>query len=177
MSGTLTTSDKHPWAKLPGESAKAYRAFELFRKLPTPRVAEYAWDAYKAERKIKSARPSAAWRGWKTEHDWEARAAAFDARELERANPEAADAIALARQRIIDALPTLIDRAIELATDPVEPDGAMLRDLLDRAGLVKPIKKTNAGNLTVSADAAQFNFNFDNMNTADIQTMIASLKE
>lgn len=165
MSGTLTTIERKPWAKLPSESAKAYRAFEIFLELPVPRVAERAWEIYKDERRLTGARPAPQWRKWKSQNDWEWRALQFDEAELAATEPELASAIDAARQKVIEALPDLIQVAIDAAKGG---DTKMLCDLFDRIGFLK--QKTKTSSATINAiGPSQFNFD---LGSADAEQLI-----
>ena len=80
-----------PWEKQPGETAKAYAAFLLYRDLPAiDRSVAAAWGRKKGRKKVEK---------WCTAHDWVNRAALNDAdlaarrrehmaKELERAQDD-----------------------------------------------------------------------------------------
>ena len=85
-------SERKPWERQPGETAKAYAAFLLYRDLPAiDRSVAAAWGRKKGRKRVER---------WCTAHDWVNRAAEHDsdlasrrrermAKELERSQDKA----------------------------------------------------------------------------------------
>lgn len=80
------------WERQPGEGREAFAAFKVYRELaPRDRSIDAAFNAANGHRKrIKKA--SGTWRRWSVEHDWVARADAWDShlREVELSAQEEA---------------------------------------------------------------------------------------
>ena len=135
-------SDRKPWERQPGETAKAYAAFLLYRDLPAvDRSVAAAWG-----RKLGGKQ----WERWCTAHDWVNRAAEHDSdlasrrrermeKELDRAKDDAAvliraalakvaeriqgmDADELAAGQIPAALRTLIELELKVLGGPVKTE-------------------------------------------------------
>jgi len=76
---------EHPWARQAGETAKAFDAFELFRRLGPNRTVQAAWDQYwdrpgnrrKAGGK-QAGQAQGYFRAWSSRHHWHERAVAWD---------------------------------------------------------------------------------------------------
>ena len=100
-------SDRKPWERQSGETAKAYAAFLLYRDLPAiDRSVAAAWG-----RKVGGKQ----WERWCTSHDWVNRAAEHDsdlasrrrervAKELERSEDEAVTLIRAALAKVAERL-------------------------------------------------------------------------
>jgi len=77
---------RQPWEREPGESAKAFAAFECYRRLPPgERSLQRAWEDHShrpgqmCERRGKEAgKPPGHWTGWMSRWHWTARALAWD---------------------------------------------------------------------------------------------------
>lgn len=84
---------KHPWGMRPGETAKAYQAFEVYRDLGPERSLE------KACRQLTTGSPLEVLKQWSTRHDWQARVRAFDEFVASRAADKAVETAASIRAR------------------------------------------------------------------------------
>jgi hypothetical protein len=89
---------EHPWAREAGETAKAFDAFELFRRLGPDRTVQGAWEQYwnRPGNRRKAGEKQAGlahgyFRAWSSRHCWHQRALAWDE-----------EVAALARDRELD---------------------------------------------------------------------------
>ena len=76
---------EHPWARQAGETAKAFDAFELFRRLGPDRTLQAAWEQYflrpgaRHERGTKGVGLAPGYfRRWSARRDWHERAVGWD---------------------------------------------------------------------------------------------------
>jgi len=76
---------EHPWAREAGETAKAFDAFELFRRLGPDRTVQGAWEQYwnRPGNRRKAGEKQAGlahgyFRAWSSRHRWHERAVAWD---------------------------------------------------------------------------------------------------
>lgn len=77
--------ERHPWERQEGETAKAFEAFELFRRLGPDRTVQAAWEQYwnrpgnRRKAGGKQAGPAHGYfRAWSSRHRWHERAVAWD---------------------------------------------------------------------------------------------------
>src|SRR4028119_140942 len=69
--------ERKPWDRMPGESDKAYRAFECYLDMPYwGRKDLYAYRNYVGNPEAQHV--SATWLSWKEEYFWEERVRAYD---------------------------------------------------------------------------------------------------
>lgn len=91
-----------PWTRRDGESAKAFKAFGLYRDMePSRRSIDAAYHAYTGQQGSNK-RASGFFTAWTAAHDWTARAAAYDAhRERQRLEAQGTEEIEAFRDRQI----------------------------------------------------------------------------
>ena len=92
-------SEPQPWERQPGESSRAFAAFEVYRSLlPGERSLQQAWRIHKAASgkggdatSASAGKPHGHWTRWMKQWRWQARAEAYDDDLLSRAREEARD--------------------------------------------------------------------------------------
>ncbi|MBP9201104.1 MAG: hypothetical protein KBF47_13930 [Gemmatimonadales bacterium] len=105
-----------PWNMQPGETAKAYQAFEVYRDLGAERSLE------KAYRQLTTGSPLEVLKQWSSRHDWQARVRAFDEYVAARAADKAVETAASVRARQAQHAKAIQFRAMQkFAT--VTPEG------------------------------------------------------
>jgi hypothetical protein len=76
----MSTDSRQPFDRQPGESAKAYNAFTLFRDLaPSQRSIRHAWLSRPGASQGPGSRSISRWRHWSARWGWLDRAAVWDA--------------------------------------------------------------------------------------------------
>ena len=83
--------ERHPWEPMPGESARAFAAFELYRRLGPGRTVEEAWRQYwsrpgtRRDRSLTSMPPRVMpyFSEWAVRWGWRERALAWDAEQAD----------------------------------------------------------------------------------------------
>ena len=103
----LSLAERPSWDRKPFESAKAFAAFCAFRDLGSDRSVVGAYREIKG--RPAAAQPSGQWKAWASDHQWEERAAAYDA--------HMAQVEARAREQEIAKRATEIERRRKQAQD------------------------------------------------------------
>lgn len=167
----LRKPDAGIWTRLKREDARAWKAFELYRDQRLPRSNAVAFRAYQAHyNNSLKANPSQSWQGWKKDNEWDKRCEAYDRNLAIMANSEDVDPVVEARMLILHRLPELVNAAIEIALDG---DVKMLKDLMDRAGMVRANSKP--GKRTIKAENAQFNVDFSGLKPDELAKLMDGL--
>ena len=123
LSGMDTERNKELWDRLENETERAYRAFEVYRNLPSGErtlIAAYRHHVGNPD----AVKPSDTWSRWSSEFAWRERAAAYDAhldrireRSMEKAIQEEAERqareVEKARYRYHELLTRNYEEAIE----------------------------------------------------------------
>ena len=137
-------SDGNLWERQPGETAKAYAAFLLYRDLPAiDRSVAAAREGHKKDRKGTVRQ----WNGWSTRNGWVSRAAEHDsdlasrrrermAKELDRAKDDAAVLIRAALAKVAERIQGM--DAEELAAGQIPSALRTLIELELKGRLRKP---------------------------------------
>jgi len=121
--GSPSSDERSPWQRRPGENAKDYERFLAYRDLPPAlrsfEQAYHAWCAAQAEltgaTPLTSRRPPPNWYKVAKEHDWRARALAWDDLRQEQrriADEEEVELVRRKRRDIIDRQLDAIDDAL-----------------------------------------------------------------
>lgn len=164
------------WEQQPGETDKAYGAFQIFADLGPSRTIEDAWRLYRERNGLKSKRKPRGFSNWVADHRWAERARDQDAAELEGAalagGSETAGALSQAREIAILALPELMQSAVDRAR--VEGDHKMYMDLCALVG-VQPAKQ--AAGVKMSAENMQINLSLDGMSGMDVLRLAEALND
>lgn len=103
-----------PWTRRPDESAKAFKAFTLYRDAGESRTIDGAYRAYAGAEKGGKGAPGF-FRRWAAEFVWTERAAAYDAhREAERLAEKGTEEIEAFRERQVKLAAATTGTAIRL---------------------------------------------------------------
>ena len=120
-------SDRKPWERQPGETAKAYDAFLHYRDLPAiDRSVEAAREGQYKDRKGTVRQ----WSGWSTRNGWVNRAAEHDsdlasrrrermAKELDRSKDDAVTLARAARAKVAERIEGMDFKELEARQIPV----------------------------------------------------------
>ncbi|HLN31951.1 MAG TPA: hypothetical protein VK395_29740 [Gemmataceae bacterium] len=127
----------HPWDRLPGESAKAFAAFCLYRDLGTRRSLDEASRRYHGSNRQDSAgdqqrsgsRSSGSIRGWAQRWNWRARAEALDEEQEQVQAAERRAAATEMNERHAQTALLFQDKAIERLRQ-LRPEELKPRDLV-----------------------------------------------
>lgn len=134
----MTKREAHPWERQPGESAKAFSAFCVYRDLGLGRSIVRAYQ-------LGTGRPAAvhaggSWCKWAHQHRWTERADNYD-RFCEELKLEAREmARDAARGELVDNAVELVKQLMAIALGEEEGSAQQvtaIRSALDRAGVVE----------------------------------------
>lgn len=121
------STERKPWERRPDETDKSWRAFCVYRDMGAERSLRKTAD------RIYGEGASLGWMDkWSSGYGWVARCAAYDAHLDRIALEEREESIRQAERTLSEALPRLMEVAVEKA---LGGDSRLLTDLLDRGGL------------------------------------------
>ena len=124
------------WAQREGESSKAYRAFWLYVWLDKERSILAAYRQYSGKESARLA--PGYFNAWSSEHDWPARAKAYDLHVLEEREAGYELARRQAQAEMSRRSLEVVTKAVQIATGELEAKPqqvTMIKDLLDRLGV------------------------------------------
>lgn len=142
-----TTTSRPIWERRDGESLKAYAAFAAYLGLGIDRSLIAAYRLYSGN---ETATATPGWFGaWSSGNDWKVRAEAFDQYELEDIIAKREQVRERARQRIVNRLGDLVERALAVALGDIKAPGMVgwlaLQHVMAQAGVVAPKQVEHSG--------------------------------
>lgn len=133
--------ERDAWLIQPGESLKAYTAFEVYLRLGAARTLERVRSEIGKGSVPAAAVPSQRWiEEWSSRWRWVERARAWDEHEAHLRSQARERKVIEAEERIKDLSPEVVELLFEIASNEGALDSARVaasRDLLDRAQVGK----------------------------------------
>lgn len=162
-----------PWARQPGETAKAYAAFCVYRDQGGERTIEGSWMAHTGQPEEKKGKGAPGYFvAWYKVNNWKERAHLYDDFLDEEKRAQSLKIVTRAQTRLQQAAIELVESSIHaaLSGNVHAAQGKILMELLDRAGLasIKGLNVNVSGDLSTGEKLGDIIERIETATTAEL---------